>query len=112
MLLKTGRGEYFEVYDGFGFLRRVIFGPLLHIKNKNLPRGVRRVETSLHKDDLNDLISTNADYDRQSLLAALKNCVKLYRKLRTELYDDKVIQNKKAEQKVIEYFDEIEKMKK
>ncbi len=111
MLLKTGRGEYFEAYDGFGFLRRVIFGPLLLIKNKQLPRGVRRIETVLKEKELKDLMLTNADYNRESILKALKNCVELYRKLRTELYHNTIIQNKKAEQRVMEYFEEIEKRK-
>jgi len=41
-LLKIGRGEYLEAFDFFGYLRMVVFGPLLDIKNNNLPRGVRK----------------------------------------------------------------------
>src|SRR5215203_5163363 len=81
-LLKMGRGEYLEALDFFGFLRMVVFGPLLHIKNGNLPRAVRKVETQLKEKDLNDLKLTIPAYARQSLLISLRNSVSLYRQLR------------------------------
>jgi predicted nucleotidyltransferase len=108
MLAKIGRGEYFEAHDAFGLLRMYIFGPLLHIKNKTLPRGVRKVETELAAADLDDLKRTLPAYERRSLLDSLQNAVSLYRKLRTELFDDKVQLQQKAEQRVMLYFDEIE----
>lgn len=74
-LLKVGRGEYFEAFDFLGFLRTVVFGPLLHIKNKNLPRGVRKVETDIDCDDLDKLKLTIPTYNRQSLLDSLRNAV-------------------------------------
>lgn len=82
-MLKIGRGEYFEAYDFMGFLRMVVFGPLLHIKNGNLPRGVRKVETDLTSADLTKLKLTIPTYDKQSLLASLRNAVSLYQQLRT-----------------------------
>jgi hypothetical protein len=48
-LLKIGRGEYLEALDFLGFLRMVVLGSLLHIKNGNLPRGVRKVEMELER---------------------------------------------------------------
>jgi hypothetical protein len=57
-LLKIGRGEYLEALDFLGFLRMVVLGPLLHIKNGNLPRGVRKVEMELEALDYQALIST------------------------------------------------------
>lgn len=107
-LLKIGRGEYLEAFDFFGFLRMVVFGPLLHIKNDNLPRGVRKVETELNGYDLDRLKLTIPNYNRQSLLGSLKNAVLLYRELRTELYDNKVQLQSDTEKKVMIYFDEIE----
>jgi predicted nucleotidyltransferase len=110
-LLKIGRGEYLEGYDFMGFLRMIVFGPLLHIKNKNLPRGVRKVETDLDSDDLAKLKLTIPTYSRQSLLDSLRNAVSLYRQLRTELYDNKVNLQNDTDKKVMNYFDEIENRK-
>jgi predicted nucleotidyltransferase len=110
-LLKIGRGEYLEAYDFMGFLRMVVFGPLLHIKNDNLPRGVRKVETDLESEDLAKLKLTIPTYDRQSLLNSLRNAVSLYRQLRTELYDNKVNLQSDTDKKVMNYFDEIENRK-
>ncbi len=107
-MLKIGRGEYLEAFDFSGFLRMVVFGPLLHIKNNNLPRGVRKVETELSDDDLDRLKQTIPDYNRQSLLDSLRNAVSLYRQLRTSLFDDKVLLQKDTEQKVMMYFENIE----
>jgi hypothetical protein len=110
-LLKIGRGEYLEAYDFMGFLRLVVFGPLLHIKNNNLPRGVRKVETDLDRDDLAKLKLTIPTYNRQSLLDSLRNAVSLYRQLRTVLYDNKVNFQNDIDKKVMNYFDEIENRK-
>lgn len=110
-LLKIGRGEYLEAYDFFGFLRMIVFGPLLHIKNDNLPRGVRKVETELRSDDLTRLKLTIPIYNRQSLLDSLRNAVSLYRQLRTELYGNNVQLQNEADKTVMNYFDEIENRK-
>lgn len=58
----------------------VVFGPLIHIKNNNLPRGVRKVETQLKHEDFNALKLTLPKYERQSLLDSLRNSVAFYRK--------------------------------
>ncbi|HTN00038.1 MAG TPA: hypothetical protein VL088_14880 [Pedobacter sp.] len=110
-LLKIGRGEYLEAYDFLGFLRMVVLGPLLHIKNDNLPRGVRKVETDLNSEDLVKLKLTIPTYDRQSLLDSLRNAVSLYRQLRTELYANNVSLQNATDKKVMNYFDEIESRK-
>jgi hypothetical protein len=107
-LLKIGRGEYLEAHDFMGFLRMVVLGPLLHIKNDNLPRGVRKVETDLESEDLAKLKLTIPTYDRQSLLDSLRNAVSLYRQLRTELFDNNVSLQNDTDKKVMNYFDEIE----
>jgi len=108
-LLKIGRGEYLEAYDFLGFLRMVVFGPLLHIKNEKLPRGVRKAEMDLMPKDFKGLISTVPNYDKASIMISLKNGVELYRQLRTSLYNNAVDINEAAEQKVMDYFEYIEK---
>jgi hypothetical protein len=110
-LLKIGRGEYLEAYDFMGFLRMLVFGPLLHIKNDNLPRGVRKVETDLASEDLAKLKLTIPAYDRQSLLDSLRNAVSLYRQLRTELFDENVSLHTDTDKKVMDYFNDIENRK-
>ena len=111
-LLKIGRGEYFEAFDFFAFLRMVVLGPLLHIKNGNLPRAVRKVETELNDKDFKDLKGTLPKYEKKALLTSLRNSVKLYRNLRRSLFDDKIVLQSKTEEKVMEYFDIIENQRK
>lgn len=106
-LLKIGRGEYMEAYDFFGFLRMVVFGPLLHIRNGQLPRGVRKVETLLPAADLEQLKATLPAYTAASLLNSLEQSVHLYRRLRTELFPASVALQPQTEQKVMAYFGDI-----
>ena len=110
-LLKIGRGEYLEAFDFFSFLRMTVFGPLLHVKNDNLPRGVRKVEMGLNNEDLDFLKRTIPQYDKQSLLDSLKNSVLLYRELRASLFDKGVQLQEATEQEVMKYFDHIGKQK-
>ena len=107
-LLKIGRGEYMEAYDGLGFLRNIVFGPLLHIKNGTLPRGVRKVELELTATDLLDLKSTLASYSAESLFNALRNSVDLYQKLRSTLYRENIVWQTATEKSVISCFDMLE----
>lgn len=107
-LLKIGRGEFLEAFDFFSALRMIVLGPLLHIKNHHIPRGVRRVETSLAPEDIESLLATLPEYSRQGLLLSLGNCVKLYRELREDLFDEKIVLQDKAEQKVMQFFKDIE----
>lgn len=106
-LLKIGRGEYTEALDFMGFVRMVVLGPLLHIKNGNLPRGVRKVETQLLAEDFAALRNTIPAYNRASLLENLANAVELYRSLRTELYPNTIQLQTASELKVMEYFEKI-----
>lgn len=107
-LLKIGRGEYFEALDFMGYLRMVVFGPLLHIKNNNLPRGVRRVETTLDFADFESLESTLCKNNRESLLNSVENAVNLYRKLRSDVSFANISFNK-AEEAVMRYFENLKK---
>ena len=106
-LLKIGRGEYFEALDFLAFLRGTVLGPLLHIKSKNLPRGVRKVETDLQQKDLDVLKGTIAAYDKQSLISALQNSIQLYRNLREELFDNTIVVNTRAELEVMKYLAQL-----
>lgn len=107
-LVKIGRGEYMEAHDFLGYLRMTVLGPLLHIKNKNLPRGVRKVETALVTADLEGLRRTLPQYNKKSLLESLRHAASLYKDLRTELYTTNVKLNKPAETAVMRYFEEVE----
>ncbi len=108
-LPKIGRGEYVEAFDFFGFLRMIVFGPLLHIKNGNLPRSVRKVETQLAPGDFEELQKTLPTYSRTSLLKSLQHSVSLYRHLRQTLFSTGVTWQAGTEERVMAYFDSIEK---
>lgn len=104
---KIGRGEYFECIDGLGFIRLNVLAPLLHIKNKNQPRGLRKVETKLSLADLENLKITLAQYNRASVITALDNTISIYKSLRRKLYSDTIQLQVKAEKKGLEYFKKI-----
>ena len=108
VLLKLGRGEYVEAFDFFGFLRSIVLGPLLHIKNGNLPKGVRKVETQLANEDFVHLKSTLPEYSKASLLESLQNAISLYRQLRTVLFTSEVVLQVNTENRVIQYMNDIE----
>jgi hypothetical protein len=105
-LLKVERGELLEAFDFFGFLRMVVLGPLLHIRNGNLPRGVRKVETQLPSKDFKLLRATIPVYSKSSLLNSLDNAVTLYRQLRNELFGPNVVYQTSTEEEVMKYFSE------
>jgi hypothetical protein len=101
--LKIGRGEYFEAFDFFGFMRGVVFGPLLHLKNSGLPRGVRRAETTFGAAELAQLRRTVATPDREALLASLWELVNLYEALRDTLAPATLQRNTTAQSAVTQY---------
>lgn len=108
--LKIGRGELFEAFDFLSFLRMMVLGPLLHIKNGNQPRGVRKVETKLTPEDVKKLIGTVGQLNKPALIRALWNAAELYEALRISLFDKKIEQKKDAEKAVKAYLQEIEKI--
>jgi predicted nucleotidyltransferase len=107
---KLGRGEYFEALNGLAFLREIVLSPLLQIKNKNLPKGVRRVEKKLSKTDLEKLKSTVAKYDVTSIYESLNNIINIYRTLRKDLYPQDIKLKTEMEKRSIEYFGKIIKV--
>ncbi|GAA4344718.1 nucleotidyltransferase domain-containing protein [Flaviaesturariibacter amylovorans] len=102
-LLKIGRGEYLEALDFLGYLRMMVFGPLLHLRRGNLPRGVRKVEQLLPPDDLDALKATIASHDRAALVDAVLVAIRLYRTLRNELSGPGFIVQARAEEAVLRY---------
>jgi len=108
---KLGRGEDFEALDFLAYIRMVVLAPLLQIKNGNLPRALRKVETKLQKDDFQALKSTVASYDKASIFEALDNSIALYRSLRNHLFGDGVQLQKAAEEKVMDYLAKVKKEK-
>ncbi|HVG41764.1 MAG TPA: hypothetical protein VM888_09150, partial [Chitinophagaceae bacterium] len=108
-ILKIGRGEYIEAVDFFGFLRMVVLGPLLHIKNGNRPRGVRKVEMKLMEEDYEQLLQTIPTTSKASLLYSLRRSILLYQHLRNVLFPIGITLQSSTEKRVMLYFDEIEK---
>lgn len=106
-LLKVGRGELMEAHDFMAFIRMVVLGPLLHLNNNNLPRGVRKVEFQLQASDFNDLKGTLPQYYRQSILDSLMQATRLYQRLRASLFSENILLQKRTETSVMKYFDNI-----
>jgi hypothetical protein len=107
-LLKTGRGELTEAIDFLSFLRMSVLGPLLHIKNKHLPRGVRKVEQLLPSADLAALQSSFAVADRKSILTALRNCINLYNELSSTLFPTNINVHSKTAAQVMIFWEQLE----
>lgn len=108
--LKIGRGELLEAFDFLGFIRMVVLGPLLHIKNGNEPRGVRKVETKLETTDMDGLKKTVGQLNKPDLIAALWQSITLYRELRTHLFNEQIVLKNDAEKAVKAYLRQVEEM--
>jgi hypothetical protein len=107
-LLKIGRGEYVEAIDFIAYLRMTVLGPLLLMKNKKLPRGVRKVETDLLAADFEKLKLTIPSYNKTEILKSLRLAVELYKQLSMALFTTEIQLNVKTEEAVMMYFEEIE----
>ncbi|MFN8672515.1 MAG: aminoglycoside 6-adenylyltransferase [Candidatus Sericytochromatia bacterium] len=105
--VKIGRGELFEAFDLTSFLRSSVISSLLHIKNNNLPRGLRKVEKLLNKNDLELLKETIPIYDKASIINSLEKLVDIYRDLRRELFKNDIELREKTEKQVMNYFNKI-----
>jgi hypothetical protein len=103
---KAGRGEFLEAVEFLSFLRSNVFGPLGKRQLGLRPAGVRRLEASA-PELADELKGTVAAPDAGSILAALRVCVDLYRRMRSA--DPIPIQTRtSAETAAIEYAAEIE----
>lgn len=105
--LKIGRGELFEALDFTAFLRGTVIAPLLQIKNGNLPRALRKVETLLSPKDLGELQRTVATYQRKSIIQSIENLIQLYRELRPQVFPPEVTLRLQTEKRVLSYSEEI-----
>jgi hypothetical protein len=105
--LKIGRGELLEAFDFLSFLRMTVLSPLMQVKNKKLPRGLRRVETELNLSDMENLKITIAQYNRASIIKALDNTVSVYKSVRKKLYPETVQLQVIAEKRSLEYLKKI-----
>ncbi|MBC7457231.1 MAG: aminoglycoside 6-adenylyltransferase [Bdellovibrionaceae bacterium] len=103
---KLGRGELFEVIDFLSFLRSQVLGPLASVKNKQLPRGSRKLE-AVSPEDFSDLQKTVASYNRQSCADAIYASILLYQKLRIDISEDQLIKLEEAEKATIKYLNKI-----
>ncbi|MCE7068163.1 aminoglycoside 6-adenylyltransferase [Dyadobacter sp. CY326] len=104
---KIGRGEFFETTTFLSFIQQTVLGPLALIKNKELPKGVRKIEMLLPEHDLELMKSTLADQNTKSCLAALRNAVYFYRTLRESVMPSSIKFNNRAEHAVMAYLSEI-----
>ena len=100
---KAARGEYFECLDGLGYMRVMVLAPLLQVKSKTLPRGIRKVESKLGLPDLENLKITVAQYNRASIIKALENSISIYRALRKKLFPVKMVLQALAEERSVDY---------
>lgn len=107
---KIARGEYFECLDGLGFIRARVLAPLLQLKSKTQPRGLRKVETKLTLSDLENLKITVASYSRDSIIKSLDNTIGIYKSLRKKIFPDTIPLQKEAEKKSVEYFKKIKQL--
>lgn len=101
--LKVGRGEFFEAIDFLAFVRNAVIGPMLHLKNSSLPRGVRRAETTFGIQELNQLRKTVSMPDRTTLLSSMWEVMYLYESLRDALAPDGFQKNSAAQLAVTKY---------
>ena len=102
--LKIGRGEYFEALDFLSFIRSMVLGPMLHLKQGKLPRSVRQLETTAQPDDLVRLRQTVATPDRDALIDSLTETMQLYKDLRDTLAPASLQTNDAARSAVQAYF--------
>lgn len=103
---KIARRELFEAIGAIGFLREVVIGPLLLMKNGKLPRGVRKLETDA-PDSLPALIKTLPEYSAKSCADALKVLIDLYVELREFHAKNGVVRREQAERLAMAYLGEI-----
>lgn len=106
---KIGRGEYFDCLDALAFLRARVISPLLQVKNKLLPRGVRRLEFDLGQEDLMKMKNTVGAYDRYTLVTTLENMIDLYRSLRKDLFPTGIRIQERTEKASLTYLSDIKR---
>lgn len=105
---KIGRNEIFEAIEFMSFMRQVVIGPLILMRNGKLPRGVRRIESDAPKD-LPLLLETIPTHSAESCIEALRVIIKLYTDLREYHAPTELIIRTEAEKYSKEYVNDITK---
>ncbi|MBB6730637.1 nucleotidyltransferase domain-containing protein [Cohnella zeiphila] len=100
---KLGRGEWFEFIDLLTYIRGTVLGPLILVRNDQLPRGVRRLE-QLATGEIEELKQTVPLHNLESCYRSLINTIHTYRRLR-EHFD--VIVKDEAERVSIAYLEKV-----
>jgi hypothetical protein len=106
---KIGRGEYFEALDCLSFLRLNVLSPLLQIKYRQKPRGLRKIEQICSKEELLKLQKTIPVYSIESIMYSLEIAIDLYKELRQGLFKSTVDFRTQTEKRCVDYFNEIKK---
>ncbi|KQO18704.1 nucleotidyltransferase domain-containing protein [Paenibacillus sp. Leaf72] len=101
---KLGRGEWFELIDHLTFIRGAVLGPLVLMKNGQLPRGVRKLE-QYGVNEIEQLKKTIPSHHFESCYHALKSTIDLYKRLRQQ--SDTLILKEEAEQASMAYLEKI-----
>lgn len=104
--VKIGRGEIFETIDFISYLRQVVIGPLIQMKEGNQPRGVRKIELNA-PCYFTQLKETIPSYSIESCLKSTKAIVQLYLELREHFATPDLIKREEAQKYSIEYLDYI-----
>jgi predicted nucleotidyltransferase len=106
--IKIGRGELFETIEFISFLRQTVIGPLLQIKEGQLPKGVRKIEWHA-PEMIPELKKTIASHDAIACVNAMETIIDLYLMLRDSLYGPEIERKTKAEAAVCHYLQMIKK---
>ncbi len=105
--LKIGRGELFETIDFISSMRVMVLAPMMQIKNGQLPRGMRKIEQNFPESDIELLQKTIPEYSIESIVAALRKTIEIYRLLRQVIFDKKIKLRSTTEEKCVAYFEMI-----
>lgn len=104
--LKIGRGELFETIEFISFLRQNVIGALALMKCGHLPRGVRKIEVDA-VEYFERLKQTVASYDRDSCIKSMEMIIELYIELREHFKSENFIYRIEAQNRSIEFLDNI-----
>ncbi|MFI3276465.1 oxalate:formate antiporter [Vibrio sp.] len=99
---KIARGEYFETIEFLSFLRQNVLSPLALKQAGLTPSGVRKIESRL-PEFAQALTQTVSMPERDALIPALKQAVKLYLELRG---NEQITLDEKAQSFCLQYVED------
>lgn len=103
---KIGRGEIFETIEFISSLRQMVIGPLILMKNGELPRGVRKIEF-VAPESISLLKDTIPSYSIESCIKSLKVIIQIYLELREYFVTEDFEKRIEAEKCSINYLNKI-----